>query len=155
MSLSVQFLSLLAMIGTGIVAATFIDMIGTGTGHAGKRSFIRKKSRYFEIVGWVIAGCMAFVILYVVRDGAWRIYDPFAQMSGMLLYASFLHKPFRFIGRIVLFVIIRPIWFVIRLIIFVIRHIFDFVLTVVKFFTRPVLKLFRKYFRKHFKNREK
>lgn len=155
MSLSVQFLSLLAMIGTGIAAAAFIDMIGTGTGHAGKRSFIRKHSIYFEIAGWVIVGCLAFVTLYVVRDGAWRIYDPFAQMSGMLLYASFFHKPFRFIGRVVLFVIIKPLWFIIRFIISVIRHIINFVLVVVKFFTRPILKLFRKYFRKHFKTRKK
>lgn len=89
MSLSVQFLSLLAMIGTGIVAGAFMDMIGTATGHAGKKSFIRKHAVWFEGIGWVIAGCGTFFILFLVRDGAWRMYDPFAQISGLLLYASF------------------------------------------------------------------
>ena len=102
MSLSVQFLSLLAMIGTGIVAAAFIDMIGTGTASAGKTSFFRRHSTTFEVIGWVIAGCWTFSVLYAVRDGAWRIYDPFAQLSGILLYASFFHKPMRFLGTIIL-----------------------------------------------------
>ena len=45
MSLSVQFLSLLAMIGTGIAAGAFMDMIGTGTAYAGKKSLVRKVHR--------------------------------------------------------------------------------------------------------------
>ena len=105
MSLSVQFLSLLAMIGTGIVAAAFLDMIGTGTAHAGRRSIIRRRAAFFEVIGWVVVGCWTFYILFLVRDGAWRIYDPFAQLSGMLLYVSFFHKPFRFFGRIVLVIL--------------------------------------------------
>ena len=71
MSLSVQFLSLLAMIGTGIVAAAFIDMIGTGTAQAGKKVIISKACGLtFEVIGWMIVGCWTFYILYLVRDGA-------------------------------------------------------------------------------------
>ncbi len=44
MSLSVQFLSLLAMIGTGIVAGAFMDMIGTGTAHAGRNHSFRRRA---------------------------------------------------------------------------------------------------------------
>ncbi len=40
----------------------------------------------FEVIGWVVVGCWTFYILFLVRDGAWRMYDPFAQISGMLLY---------------------------------------------------------------------
>src|SRR5690554_3591536 len=102
MSLSVQFLSLLAMVGAGVVSAAFIDMIGTEIGNAGKKSLVRKYADFLEVSGWVLAGFWTFYILFVFRDGAWRVYDPFAQLSGILLYASYLHKPVRVIGRVVL-----------------------------------------------------
>lgn len=155
MNLSVQFLSLLAMIGTGIVSGAFIDMIGTGTGHARKKSFIRRNSIFFEIIGWIIAGCWAFYILYVVRDGAWRIYDPFAQMSGILLYASLFHKPFRYFGRLILVLFIKPLWFIAHFIVSIIRQLIRFIVKVIMFFLTPFLSLFRKLYRKDFKSRKK
>ena len=79
-----------------------MDMIGTGTAHAGKKSLIRKYAVVLEVIGWVFVGCGTFYVLFLVRDGAWRMYDPFAQISGMLLYASFFYRPFRFLGRILL-----------------------------------------------------
>jgi spore cortex biosynthesis protein YabQ len=143
MSLSVQFLSLLAMIGTGIVTGAFMDMIGTGTAHTGKKSFVSRRAAWFEVIGWIIAGCWAFYILYLVRDGAWRIYDPLAQLSGLLLYVSFFHKPFRFFGRIVLVLIVKPIWFIVRVILSIIRNILRFIVKVITLLVRPFVKLFR------------
>lgn len=151
MSLSVQFLSLLAMIGTGIVAAAFIDMIGTGTASAGKTSFIRKYSTLFEVIGWTIAGCWTFFVLYVVRDGGWRIYDPFAQVSGILVYASVFHKPIRFFGRIILVLLVKPLWFVVYAIFSVIRKLFYFIMKAVFLLFKPFVKIFRKFQRKRFK----
>ncbi|MEK5040528.1 spore cortex biosynthesis protein YabQ [Sporosarcina sp. FSL K6-3457] len=155
MSLSVQFLSLLAMIGTGIVAGAFMDMIGTATGHAGKKSFIRKHAVWFEGIGWVIAGCGTFFILFLVRDGAWRMYDPFAQISGLLLYASFFYKPFRLLGRIILLVFIKPLWFIARLVISIIRQIFRILIKAVVFLFTPFVKLFRIISGNFFNKREK
>ena len=155
MSLSLQFLSLLTMIGTGIVTAAFIDMIGTGTSHAGNKSLIKRRAAVFEIIGWILAGCWTFYILFLVRDGEWRIYDPFAQMSGILLYASFFHKPFRLIGRLLLVILIKPLWFIIRVIISVIRYVIHLVDNMITFLFRPFIKIFRKYYRKDFKNRKK
>ena len=152
MSLSVQFLSLLAMIGTGIAVAAFIDMIGTGTAAAGKASFIRRHSVFFEVIGWIVAGCWTFSVLYVVRDGGWRIYDPFAQVSGMLLYASVFHKPIRFFGRIILLLFVRPLWFIIYAIYAVIRKLLHFILKVVFLLFTPFVKIFGKFKGKRFKN---
>jgi spore cortex biosynthesis protein YabQ len=155
MSLSVQFLSLLAMIGTGIVTAAFIDMISTGTAHAGKKSIIRRRAAWLEVIGWTIAGCWTFYILYLVRDGAWRIYDPLAQLSGMLLYASLFHKPFRFFGRIILALFIKPLWFIAKLIVSIIRQLIRFIVKVILFLLSPFVKLFRKISRNLFKKRGK
>lgn len=155
MSLSVQFLSLLAMIGTGIVAAAFIDMIGTGTSHAGKRSVFRRRAVFFEIIGWILVGCWTFYILVVVRSGEWRIYDPFAQMSGMLLYASFLHRPFRLFGRILFSIFIKPILLLTHVAITIVGYVIGLAMKVVLFLLRPFIKVFRKYFGKHFKRQVK
>ena len=155
MSLSVQFLSLLAMIGTGIVAGAFMDMIGTGTAHVGKKSFIRKHAVWFEMIGWIVVGCGTFYILFLVRDGAWRMYDPFAQISGLLLYASLFYKPFRLLGRIILMVFIRPLWFVIRLVISMIRQVFRMIIKIVVFLFAPFVKLFNIISRFFFNKRKK
>lgn len=155
MSLSVQFLSLLAMIGTGVVAGAFMDMIGTGTTHAGKKSFIRKRAAWFEMIGWIAVGCGTFYILFLVRDGAWRMYDPFAQISGLLLYASFFYKPFRLLGRIILMVFIKPLLFVIRLVISMIRQVFRMIIKIVMLLFTPFVKLFDIISRNFFNKRKK
>ncbi len=155
MSLSVQFLSLLAMIGTGIVAGAFMDLIGTGTAHAGKKSVIQKRAVWIEVIGWILVGCGTFYILLLVRDGAWRMYDPFAQISGLLLYASIFYKPFRFLGRVLLVLFVRPLWFIARLIMSIVRGIIQFIL---KFFATlfiPFVKIFRIISGKLFKKRVK
>lgn len=154
MSLSVQFLSLLAMIGTGIVAGAFIDLIGTGTASAGKKSFIRKWAAWFETLGWILVGCGTFYILFLVRDGAWRMYDPLAQISGMLLYASFFHTPFRFFGRVLLVTIVKPIWFILRLIVSIFQQLIRFIVKIVAFFLTPFVKLYNIIYRYLFKGRE-
>ncbi|CAM3256036.1 spore cortex biosynthesis protein YabQ [Filibacter tadaridae] len=153
MSLSLQFLSLLAMIGTGIVAGAFMDMIGTGTTHAGNKSLIKKRAIWLEIIGWILVGCGTFYILYLVRDGAWRMYDPFAQISGMLLYVSFFHKPFRLLGRILLMIFVKPVWFLICFVLSIIRQIILFIVKVIAFLSGPFVRKFRVNSRKVFKKR--
>ena len=146
MSLSVQFLSLLAMIGTGIVAAAF-------HGYDWNRDrACWKKVDYTKACGlarsnW-LDNCRMLDILYSLscRDGAWRIYDPFAQLSGMLLYVSYFHKPFRFFGRIVLTVLLKPLWFIVHLIVTIIRQVIRFVLKIIALLVRPFVKIYRKYF---------
>ena len=155
MSLSVQLLSLLAMVGTGVVSAAFIDMIGTGTAYAGKGSFVRRRATLFEVIGWIIAGCWTFYILYIVRDGAWRVYDPFAQLSGIMLYVSYFHRPFRFFGRIILTLLVKPIWFIVRTVVMVIGKIIQLIMSLLSFLFKPFVLIFRKQYRNLFENREK
>lgn len=155
MSLSVQFLSLLAMIGTGIGAGASMDLIGTGIDTAGKRSIIRKYAVLLEVIGWIIVGCASFYILFLVRDGAWRMYDPVAQICGMLLYASIFHRPFRFFGRLLNMLLIKPVWFVILFIIRVISGIFRLLFKILLFLLKPFFYLYDKIYESLFKNSEK
>lgn len=154
MSLSVQLLSLLAMIGTGIGAGAFMDLIGTGIDKVGKKSVIRKYSVLIEVIGWILIGCASFYVLFVVRDGAWRMYDPFAQVSGMLLYASIFHRPFRFFGRIVNMLIIRPIVFIILLVVRIIRALFRLVVRIVMVLATPFIYVYKKVYSSLFQTRD-
>ncbi|WP_348539041.1 spore cortex biosynthesis protein YabQ [Sporosarcina oncorhynchi] len=155
MSLSVQFLSLLAMIGTGIVAGAFMDLIGTGIDKSSKRSILRKYSAVIEVIGWVLIGCASFYVLFIVRDGAWRMYDPFAQVSGILLYASIFHRPFRFFGRLINFLIIRPILFVILLVVRIIRVIIRLIVKLLRVISVPFVYLYNKVYSSLFQTTEK
>lgn len=152
MSLSVQFLSLLAMIGTGIGAGAFMDLIGTGVDATGKTSIIRKYAVPLEVIGWILIGCASFYVLFIVRDGAWRMYDPVAQICGMLLYASVFHRPFRFFGRLLNMLIIKPIWFVIMLVVKIISYIFRLIVRIVKFLLSPFIFLYYKVYNSLFKS---
>ncbi len=155
MSLSVQFLSLLAMIGTGIGAGVLMDLIGTGVDATGKNSIIRKYAVPLEVVGWIVIGCASFYVLFVVRDGAWRMYDPVAQICGMLLYASIFHRPFRFFGRILNILIIKPIWFIIRLIVRIIHYLYRLIVRIVSVLLTPFIYLYNKVYNSLFKSDEK
>ncbi|WP_432362972.1 spore cortex biosynthesis protein YabQ [Sporosarcina sp. UB5] len=155
MSLSVQFLSLLAMIGTGIGAGVFMDLIGTGVDATGKKSIIRKYAVPIEVVGWIVIGCASFYVLFIVRDGAWRMYDPVAQICGLLLYASVFHRPFRFVGRILNMLIIKPIWFIIRLVAKIIYYLYKVIVKIVSFLLTPFIYLYNKVYESLFKSDEK
>ncbi|WP_353056538.1 spore cortex biosynthesis protein YabQ [Sporosarcina luteola] len=152
MSLSVQFLSLLAMIGTGIGAGVFMDLIGTGVDATGKTSIIRKYAVPLEVIGWILIGCASFYVLFIVRDGAWRMYDPVAQICGMLLYASLFHRPFRFFGRVLNMVIIKPVVFIIRLLVKIITQIFKLLVKIVRFLLSPFIYLYNKVYNSFFKS---
>jgi len=143
------------MIGTGIVAGAFMDMIGTGIAHAGKNSIIRKRAVWLEVIGWIFVGCWTFYILYLVRDGAWRIYDPVAQISGMLLYVTIFYKQFRFFGRILLVLLIRPLLFLVRMIVSIISLVIRFIVKVFAVLFTPFVKIFRIISGKLFKRRVK
>lgn len=155
MSLSVQFFSLLAMIGVGIVAASVIDLIGTSIASSRQGALVRKYATAIEIIGWIVVGSGAFFILYIVRDGAWRIYDPFAQVSGLLLYVSFFHRPFRFTGRIFLLLFIKPIWRILTAVFLLIKSIFILIMRLLQFIGHPFISIFRKLPSKYFKSNKK
>lgn len=154
MSLSVQFLSLLAMIGTGVVAGAMMDMIGTGITYSGKKSIIRKYAISIETIGWIVIGCATFYVLYLIRDGAWRMYDPFAQICGMLLYINIFYRPFRFFGRAANLILIKPLLWILKSIFAVIRQMIRIVVKILHFLFRPFIKLFSNKIKKTFKKKK-
>ncbi|MGG0644372.1 spore cortex biosynthesis protein YabQ [Sporosarcina gallistercoris] len=155
MSISAQFVSLLAMVGTGIIAGAFMDMLGTGIANTGKTSIIRRRAIWFETVGWLLAGSFAFAVLFVFRDGAWRMYDPLAQVSGLLLYATVFHRPFRLLGRISIALLIRPVLLVFQIILWFLRYVFRLIRALILLLSQPFRFIYHRFFRNHFKKKSK
>ncbi len=155
MSITAQFVSLLAMVGTGIIAGAFMDMLGTGIANTGKASIIRKRAIWLESIGWIFTGCFAFAVLFVFRDGAWRMYDPLAQLSGLLLYAAIFHKPFRLFGRVLIVLLIRPIVLLFRALFWFIQYIFRIIRAIFRLLSHPFRIVYYRLFRYRFKKEAK
>lgn len=144
MSLSTQAISVLVMIGAGIITAALLDAVYS-------LYFLKNKTRnysiwlvIFGVIGWILAGFFTFYLLVIVRDGVWRLYDPFAQLVGILLYMNVFHYPFRFVGRVFQRVIIRPICLVFYLVFYIIRRGVQLLLRIVSLIFIPFVFLWRK-----------
>lgn len=144
MTLSLQFYSLLLMVLSGIVIGAIIEGSRFVTNSFPKRTFVFKYSIAFEILVWIGLGLGTFYILFNIRDGIWRIYDPLAQLVGILLYEQIFQPIFRFAGRVFLRLIIQPIWFVIRIFVTIIRKILRLIVFVLITIVRPFHFLYKK-----------
>ncbi|MEI4771506.1 spore cortex biosynthesis protein YabQ [Psychrobacillus sp. FJAT-51614] len=144
MTLSLQFISLLLMIASGILVGAIIEGTRFVTESFSKRSFVYKYRVGLEIIIWIFLGLGTFYLLYEVRDGIWRIYDPLAQIVGILLYEQIFQPVFRLAGRIFLSLIVKPIWFIIRLFISIIRKIIQLLVIIVIFLTKPFHYVYKK-----------
>ncbi|WP_419960530.1 spore cortex biosynthesis protein YabQ [Psychrobacillus sp. BM2] len=144
MTLSLQFFSLLLMVFSGVLVGAIIEGTRFVTGSFPRRSYVYKYRIVFEIFVWITLGLGSFYILFEVRDGVWRIYDPLAQIVGILLYDQLFQPVFRLLGRIFLRLIIQPIWWIIRFIWILVYKIIHLVWVLISFIFKPFRFLFLK-----------
>ncbi|MFJ8066754.1 spore cortex biosynthesis protein YabQ [Psychrobacillus sp. NPDC096426] len=144
MTLSLQFYSLLLMVLSGVVIGAIIEGTRFVTNSFPKRTYVNKYSIAIEIIVWILLGLGTFYILFRVRDGIWRIYDPLAQVVGILLYEQLFQPIFRLVGRIFLHIVIQPIWFIFRIFILIIHKIFILIGIVLATIVRPFYFLYKK-----------
>lgn len=144
MTLSLQFFSLLLMVLSGVLVGAIIEGTRFVTGNFPRRSYVYKYRVFLEIIVWIALGLGTFYILFEVRDGVWRIYDPLAQIVGILLYDQIFQPVFRLMGRIFLRLIIQPIWWIIRFIWLVINKIIQLIWKVISMIFKPFHFLFQK-----------
>jgi hypothetical protein len=144
MTLSLQFFSLLLMVFSGILVGAIIEGTRFVTGSFPRRSYVYKYRIVLEIFVWIALGLCSFFVLFEVRDGVWRIYDPLAQIVGILLYDQLFQPVFRLFGRIFLRLIIQPIWWIICFIWLVVNKTFLLIWTLISFIFKPFHFLFQK-----------
>lgn len=141
MTVSLQFISLLVMMASGILTAAGVDAVRFLYSHAKPGSLLFRLSNALEVTAWLVLGIGTFYVLFEIRDGAWRIYDPLAQIAGIFLYESIFQRPFRFLGRIIRKLLFKPIWLVIQLFVRIIIWIIQFIQKVLLLFVRPFIRL--------------
>ncbi|KOY79923.1 hypothetical protein I6G82_18340 [Lysinibacillus macroides] len=142
MIVSEQFFQLIVMVLSGIAVGFIIDSVRLIVFSTPKRSSLRKWMMVFELLTWILLGGLTYYLLFWLKDGAWRAYDPLAQIAGIFLYQSFFQTFLRFVARTLVNITWRPFWFIVHLIITVIRHILQLFIHIVMFVLRPFVKIY-------------
>ncbi|MEF7497046.1 spore cortex biosynthesis protein YabQ [Lysinibacillus sphaericus] len=142
MIVSEQFFQLIVMVVSGIAVGFIIDSVRLIVFSTPKRSSLRKWMMVFELLTWILLGGLTYYLLFWLKDGAWRAYDPLAQIAGIFLYQSFFQTILRFIARVLVNITWRPFWFIVRFIVSVIRLILQFLLNIVMIVIRPFVKIY-------------
>ena len=151
MIVSDQTVSIVVMFLSGLFIGATIDAFRFFWFYR-KTTRLYKYHRFFEIFLWIGFGIATFYLLFLIKGGVWRFIDPIAQFFGILAYEKIMKRPFRIIGRVLNFIIIRPIKLVCLLIIstirFILKIIINFVLFLLKPLIKPIIKLLEKILKK-------
>jgi hypothetical protein len=146
MTISYQFLSLLAMIASGVATGFLVESFRDITNSLSPKSFLRKYRFFFEIIVWTILGCASYLLLFYLRDGNWRIYDPLAQVAGIGCYGLWFRTPLLAGRRVFMHLIVQPIWWIIFHIYLVIRYLFVLIFKIVMIIIWPLIKIIKKMY---------
>ncbi|MEK5230264.1 spore cortex biosynthesis protein YabQ [Lysinibacillus sp. FSL K6-0232] len=142
MIVSEQFFHLIVMVLSGIAVGFIIDSVRLIVFSTPKRSSLRRWMMVFELITWILLGGLTYYLLFWLKDGAWRAYDPLAQIAGIFLYQSFFQNFLRFVARILVNITWKPLWFIIHLIITVIRQVLQLFIHIIMFVLRPFVKIY-------------
>lgn len=154
MILSHQTVSIVVMFFSGLIIGATIDAFRFFWLYR-KTTRLYKVHRFFELFLWIGFGIATFYLLFLIKGGVWRLIDPIAQFFGIFAYEKIMKRPFRAIGRVFNFIIIRPIkWLgllVFGSIRFILNFTLNFIINIIKFLLKPFIKPLLKKFRKKFK----
>lgn len=144
MTISYQFLSLLAMILSGVATGFLVESFRDSCDALRPRAFLRRYQGIFEIILWVGLGVASFYLLFYLRDGNWRIYDPCAQIVGIICYELWFRRPLLVVRRVFMRLIVQPIWWIIQLVMTIIKYVFRVLVRIIFIILWPILKLIEK-----------
>ncbi len=146
MTISYQFLSLLAMIASGVATGFLVESFRDITNSLSPKFFLRKYRFLFEIILWAVLGFASYLLLFYLRDGNWRIYDPLAQIAGIGCYGLWFRTPLLVGRRIFMRLIIQPIWWFIYRILLIISYIIRIVIRIIMIIIFPIVKIIQKMY---------
>lgn len=96
MIVSEQFYQLIVMVLSGIAVGFIIDSIRLIVFSTPKRSSLRKWIMVVELLTWILLGGLTYYLLFWLKDGAWRAYDPLAQIAGIFFVSIIFSNLFTF-----------------------------------------------------------
>ena len=144
MMMSAQLVSIIVMFISGIFVGAIID--GTRTVlQMVPIAFIRRITVFLEWLIWLFLGVCTFYFLFLIKGGQWRVVDPLAQIAGIVTYEFIFQNFFRFTGRIMVNILIRPFYKIGHLFVRFIRSIVRIIVSFIVLLNRPLLKFFKKF----------
>lgn len=140
MIISAQTISILVMFGSGIAIGAVVDSFRLYWLKR-RQTKLYKFHRIFEVLLFSLLGVVTFILLFVVKGGAWRFVDPLAQLFGIYMYSVAFKPIFRFVGAVIHFIFVRPIIWLSKLIFAILR----FPVIVIIFIIKRIVKVAKKY----------
>jgi spore cortex biosynthesis protein YabQ len=151
MTLSTQFLTMLSMIGMGVLFGVMFDTY--------QRFLNRPKRKHWlvffnDVLFWIIQALIIFYVLFQVNKGDVRLYIFIALLCGFAAYQSLFKRIYlrlleilitavisiiKFIKRIFILLIYNPVLGLIKLAIFIILFLGRGLFTLVKFICKVLL----------------
>ena len=141
--MSVQLISTAVMFLAGIMVGAVIDCIRYMLLLLPKKSVIYKLSFFIELICWLILGIITFYFLFMLKGGEWRVVDPLAQLAGIIAYDLFFQPIFRFIGRMFIILMVKPVLFIVNFIFLIVRSVIRVFVRILNFLLRPIIKLYK------------
>nr|WP_052129912.1 spore cortex biosynthesis protein YabQ [Ureibacillus sinduriensis] len=136
---------------SGLLVGAIVDCTRYSLGALSQKSILRRMGYGVELIVWALLGALTFYILFTIKGGEWRLVDPLAQILGIFLYESVFQPYFRFIGRVFIFLIIKPIIAIIKLIKSIVIGTIKLVLRIILIILLPFRKIYNKFLKTRFK----
>ncbi|MCM3389817.1 hypothetical protein M3649_16985 [Ureibacillus chungkukjangi] len=134
---------------SGLIIGAIIDCTRFSLSALSQKSILKRMGYGVELIVWALLGALTFYILFTIKGGEWRLVDPLAQILGIFLYESVFQRYFRFIGRVFVLLIIKPIIAIIKLIKNIIFHTIRLVIRIILIILLPFRKIYNKFLKKH------
>ena len=149
MTINEQVVSILIMALSGLLVGAIVDCTRFLLGALSQKSILRRMGYGVELIVWALLGALTFYILFTIKGGEWRVVDPLAQILGIFLYETIFQPYFRFVGRVFIFLIIKPIIAIIKFIKFVIVGTIKLVIRIILILLLPFSMIYTKLLKKH------
>lgn len=140
MIISAQTISIIVMFSSGIAIGAIVDGFRLYWLKR-RRTKLYKYHRIFEIILFGILGIATFILLFIVKGGAWRFVDPLAQFLGIYMYSAAFKPIIRLMGSVLYFIFVRPILFFGKIIFAILR----FPIVVIVAIIKRIITLLKKY----------
>jgi len=117
MTLSIQFMTMLAMIGMGIIFGATLDTYNRFLNRTRRKRWI---VFIYDILFWVVQGLAIFYILFLVNRGEVRFYIFLALLCGFAAYQSLFKRIYVRLLEIIISMVISIYRFLLKMLYYII-----------------------------------
>ena len=144
MMMSAQLVSMFVMFISGIAVGAVIDCTRILIWQIPLK-WVHQIATFIEWIIWILLGVCTFYLLFLIKGGQWRVVDPLAQIAGIVAYEFIFQRFIRFIGRMIVNILFKPVFYIVHFIVRILRTIIRWLIAGIMLLFSPITKLFKKY----------